>query len=215
MSNSNESAGIDLEVLRSLIAVETAEQIAAKWKSILILGILNVVTGIFCLWIPTLASVAVELFLVATVMASGLLHLLWGCSAEPGHQSDFYLLGGAQVIVAVLMYLHPYFTLTVLTFIVAVLFMMLGATRLTVARNNPDMPLRSLMFLSGVSAIALSVFICLFLPVAKWFTIGLLLGVNLINIGVARIALALQGRQLASSSNGEYSSILPTTTAGY
>lgn len=213
MSSSNEAQqhttpsssweGIDLDVLASLLAVETAEQIAENWKSILLLGIVNVVTGFICLLFPFLATFAVNMVLTVTVLASGIFHIMAGCSTQvAGHQSDFYLLGGAQLMLAVLMWMHPFFTITVLTFIIAFLFMMLGTTRLAIAGRHPDMPQRLLVQLSGVAAIVMSVLICLAMPAARWITIGILLGVNLINIGFARIAVAFHGRSLAET--GEY-----------
>jgi hypothetical protein len=51
--------------------------------------------------------------------------------------------------------------------------------------------------LTGILALTMSMMILVDMPLSSWYTIGLLLGVNLVNIGVNRILLSCHGRSLA------------------
>lgn len=212
MSSTNENTpltgneNVDSFLIR-LVAIDTAEQIAENWKAILIIGIINVVVGFFCLWFPFFATAVAEMAIAWSVLFAGLLGVTMGFRMPEGHRSDYFIMGIFQILLAFLMFMHPLFTLTILTLVIAVLFMMLGSSRLALANQNPDMPHRFLVQSSGVLSIAMSFFICLTMPLARWYTIGVLLGVNLINIGSARIGLALHGRQLAASDSDNYSSL--------
>ena len=64
-----------------------------------------------------------------------------------------FWVGFAQILLAVLMYLNPFFTLTILTFFVAVTFMLLGGVQVAVAiQYRERMAAKVLMLISGAAA---------------------------------------------------------------
>lgn len=198
--------GDQQEETTAFLLLETVERVAQNWKQILGIGILNIVTGMGCLIFPSFATQAVELFLICIVFATGLLNMLTICansrhSYEPSYQqSPIFWVGFCQVILAILMYSSPWFTLTVLTYLIAVTFMLLGAMQIAIARRYRDrIAARALSHISGSLAVLMSIIICLSMPTARWVTIGVLLGVNLINVGTNRVVIGLYGRKLAES----------------
>lgn len=191
----------------AFVFLETSEHIAQNWKHILILGILNIITGIGCLFFPVFATQVAELFLVSLIFSMGLLNVLAVCaSSETGssayQQSPIFWVGFCQILLAILMYTNPFFTLTILTFLIAVTFMLLGSIQIALARRYRErMAARALMMLSGALAVLMSIIIILFMPTAKWYTIGVLLGVNLVNIGTNRVVIGLFGKKIAESDD--------------
>jgi uncharacterized membrane protein HdeD (DUF308 family) len=178
--------------------IETTEEIASHWKLILFTGIVNIFTGIACLCVPIIATQLVEVFLISLIFVSGAFNVIGALcfsTRRQGHQS--FWMGAVQIILATLMYMHPFGTLTFLTFFIAFVFMMIGAFQMAVAIQNPRMGARAATFLSGVLTVFLSIMILLTMPMSAWITIGVLVGANLVNIGLVRIGVACYGRSLS------------------
>jgi uncharacterized membrane protein HdeD (DUF308 family) len=95
------------------------------------------------------------------------------------------------------MFNHPNTTLTILTLMVAIIFMGIGSLQMAATREQHNLAARGLLFLSGGLTILLSVGILIFMPISRWITIGVLIGTNLINLGSTRIILAFYGRSLS------------------
>ena len=176
------------------LALETTEDIALHWKWILIAGLVNLVMGTACLLFPIWATQVVGFTLTIIVLITGICNIMLALSM----QHSFVWLGCFQILIAIFMYMHPLFTLTALTLVIAILFMMLGTAQIILVRLNRQQAGRALALFSGLLAIVMSIFIIAFMPMTTWYTIGTLLGVNLINIGLARIVLACYGQSLAA-----------------
>jgi uncharacterized membrane protein HdeD (DUF308 family) len=177
--------------------VETAEEISRNWAWIMAVGTANVIFGAACLMYPVLASQALELALTVTVFVAGVFHLSAVCFAAQGPRHQFFVLGVVQILLACLMYAHPYETLTVLTIFIAAVFMSLGSYQIFVAKENASTAARGLTVFSGVMAVFLSLLILVGMPLTSWYTVGVLLGVNHLNVGVARIIVSCYGRSIA------------------
>ena len=196
----------------TFLLLETAEHIAEHWKGIFLIGVLNVVTGVACLMNPIVSTQIVEIFLVALVLSAGLLNMMAvvcgstdrNVSSPQHRRSPLFWVGFAQVLLAILMYLNPFVTLTIMTLLVAVMFMMMGSIQFALARQgHGQVAARALMMVSGLMAVFVSLIICLSMDTAKWYAIGVLVGVNLVNIGTNRILVGLYGRKLAQSDGTE------------
>jgi uncharacterized membrane protein HdeD (DUF308 family) len=185
----------------TFFVMESVEYISANWRSILCVGICNIVTGSSCLLFPVFATQIAEIMLTALVFVAGLLNVLTICaSSDPAQQSPLFWVGIGQILLAALMYSDPFLTLTLLTFLIAVTFMLLGSIQIYMAKQYRERVAgRALMIISGASAILMSFIICMSMPTARWVTIGVLMGVNLVNIGFNRIIIGLYGSKLANS----------------
>jgi uncharacterized membrane protein HdeD (DUF308 family) len=190
--------------VEEVAVIETVEEISRNWAWIGAVGVANILFGFACLCFPMIASHAVELALTITVLVAGIFHLSAAvCFAAQGTNHQFFVLGVVQILLAFLMFVHPYATLTVLTILIAVVFMLLGSFQIMMARNNDTMAARGLTLWSGVTALFLSLIILLGMPLSSWYTIGVLLGVNHVNVGVARIIVSCYGRSLARNQELE------------
>lgn len=186
--------------------METTEQIAQNWKQILVSGVLNSIMGLGFLLFPTFATEVGLLFVTSLVLATGLINTLAVCSEANPRRSPLFWVGISQILLAVLMYLNPFLTLSILTFFVAVIFMLLGSIQIASARRYRErMAARALMMISGAASVLLSIVICLTMPTAKYYTIGVLFGVNIFNVGVNRIIIGLYGKMIASEDGSHES----------
>ncbi|GKZ01144.1 hypothetical protein MPSEU_001065900 [Mayamaea pseudoterrestris] len=181
--------------------IETQEEIASHWKVILFTGIVNIATGIACLCAPVIATQVVEIFLVSLIFVSGIFNVVGALFfSERRHGHQFFWMGLLQILIAVVMYMHPFGTLAFLTFFISFVFMMFGSFQMAIAMQNARMGARGVMFLSGALTVILSVIILMSMPMSAWITIGVLVGANLVNIGLARIGVACYGRSMSGQA---------------
>jgi hypothetical protein len=82
-------------------------------------------------------------------------------------------------------------------------FMIEGFFRCRLAKRNRDMTGWRSTFGSGVCAILFSLLVLLAFPSSSAYTLGILLGVNLVMFGTLRIALGLMGREIANNNQIE------------
>jgi uncharacterized membrane protein HdeD (DUF308 family) len=196
------SNGESEDAAYSLLYLDTIDEIQENWKWILTVGILNLFTGLACLICPWLATQVSELMLVGVIFFSGVLNATAVCfrnseSLSTVYRNHIFLLGIGQIVLAVIMFNHPNTTLTILTLMVAIIFMGIGSLQMAATREQHNLAARGLLFLSGGLTILLSVGILIFMPISRWITIGVLIGTNLINLGSTRIILAFYGRSLS------------------
>ena len=191
-------------------AAEASAVLAANWGWILAAGIIYVIGGIAALCFPIEATVVSLAFLVASLFVVGAIMLLGLCFAEKGHRLESGLMGGVHVLVAILIRSNAMESLLVLTFMIAVTYMSSGCYRIALAYKNRDMPGWGFTLASGVSSILLSLIITIGMPASQMYTIGILVGVNMVTGGSRGIALGVTGQQIALSERieaGSYSNI--------
>ena len=176
----------------SLLVME-AEEVARNWAWIMAFGIFHVALGTACLMFPVFASQVAALALTYMVFASACIHLVGACFSDEFSAATLLPAGLVQLTIAILMFLHPYGALYVITFFIAVVYMSAGSYQISVARQSQQMAARGLSILSGVLAVALSIIIIIGLPATSWITIGILIGVNHINIGFCRLIISCYG----------------------
>jgi uncharacterized membrane protein HdeD (DUF308 family) len=187
----------------SLLRLETSEEIAKNWAWIGAFGVFNVLFGCACLSYPVVASTGMELLLSYSVLLAGSFHLFAACFSY-SFKMHLLALGAVQILVGILMLIHPYGVLVILTLFAALVFMSAGTVQITLARRNNEMAARGLNMFSGTLAIAMSIIIIIGMPLSSWVTIGILFGVNSINVGVTRLILSGYGLSLSrAESTGE------------
>lgn len=192
---------------------ESPEAIKSHWKWILAIGIFNFITGILCLLFPVLATSSIEIALASLVFVSGLVNVV--SVSYDGSRHPLLPLGLVQILLAIFMFLNPVFMLALLTLVAAIIFMSAGVFQISVAKQNSAVAGRGMMMLSGILAILMSLLIVIFMPTAQWITLGVLFGVNLVNLGAARILLALYGRSLASEDRSSSDSWRNVMESGF
>jgi len=176
---------------------EVGQELAKNWKWICLVGVIDVIGGIFALLCPIVATEVAYVIVVAALLVAGVLHALGLCFAERGHRTSSFLVGVCQVLLALVLRLYALQGLTIITICIAVLFIIEGMHRIGLAMQNRDMHGFVPTLVNGCAAVAFSVLILIALPFSAMYTIGILVGVNLISVGSCRVAISFQGRKLA------------------
>lgn len=194
---------------QSLLAVDTEElsrELAKNWGLILVVGAINLLGGILALLSPIAATVVALAFITAALIVVGCFNLLGACYHERCYKTASGLVGTVQILLGILMATHAVESLIILTWMIAVMFMIEGSFRCMLAYRNRDMTGWRSNFGSGVCAILFSLLVLLAFPSSSAYTLGILLGVNLVTFGTLRIALGLMGREIANNQIeiGEY-----------
>lgn len=162
-------------------------------------GAVNLVGGIMALCCPTIASDVVLGLLTFGMILIGVLNLLEVFSVKY-FRGPALISGFTLVVLGIVMAANPAMSLTVMTIIVAVLYMCGGIFHVVLAQKNKEMVGYMPTLVSGGFAIVLSLIIILAMPRDSEYTLGILLGVNWVTYGAQRIALGMYGRATANAA---------------
>lgn len=177
----------------------TVEHVANHWRWILTLGVLNVIGGFFCLLSPIFASLFAETLIAVTLMAMGVASLLAVCMVDRSIKAYYGVAGVVQLLLGIVVFQNPFSTLAILTLILAVSVLVDGIYRTILVCNAPRISGWGLLMTSALASVLLGLLVLSAYPASSLYTIGILLGVNLITVGNVRIHLAWEGRELAST----------------
>lgn len=106
-------------------------------------------------------------------------------------------IGLIQLVLGVVMIKHPYSTLLTITIWLAIPVLLDGLYHCAVCFNNRELKGWGMCLVSGVSSVLLAVLVFIGLPESSMYTIGILIGVNLLTVGNMRIHVAWEGRAVA------------------
>lgn len=179
--------------------VEAVREIAKNWGWILAAGIVSAIGGTLALFAPALATGTVAVFIASMLFVVGCVNLAGIFFADKGMKLDSFLVGTVQVLMAAVMAFYPFESLISLTILVASVLMVDGIARMVLAWKARQVPGWGWTMASGVATIAMCVVILAGLPEASLWVIGVLVGVNLIMNGAARIAVAIEARKVAKA----------------
>jgi len=218
----NGASGEDADRLYTsyvLMGVESMDELQASWSIVQCVGIMNVLLGMLCLVYPIAATEFVAGIIVLSVLLGGIMNVASVCftssdsalnateamNAFTFSRAHFFWVGLIQICLGLFLWFHPFAALNALTLTIASFYMLLGILQLTVScslwQDSAASPgqryLYWAMVPSGVLAIALSLIVVIDLPLSSWYTIGILTGANLVNLGCSRIILSCHGRRLA------------------
>lgn len=177
-----------------------AADIAKNWGWIMAAGIINLIAGVFAIMSPTTATALLLLFASFTLVIAGAATMSGVCFAEAGMKSQSFVLGLAEIIVGLILWKYPFSSLMFATLMIAVVYMVNGAYLCGMAVQNWDSPNSGWNLISGFCGILFSILVMSAYPMSSLYTIGIIVGVNLINIGIARFAIANKGRMLAAEN---------------
>lgn len=182
-------------------AEEAARELSLVWGWVLAAGILNLLLGILALFCPITTSDVVLSWIAVALLLVGAIHITGLCYAEQGLKGATSALGVVQIILAILAFKDPFESLMALTIMIAVVFMVEGVFRIYLAMQNHDIPNWRVLFLNGICNVAFSAIVIAALPYSSLYTLGILVGVNLITIGTARITIGIMARSASIQQN--------------
>lgn len=147
------------------------------------LGIALVIAGAAAILLPYLATLAAEALLGAILVVAGVALGTHGFSAK-GHGGTLHLVGAAlYVALGVLLLLFPVAGIVTLTVLVAAFFLAEGVLRLVQAARLWGLPGAGWLLGGGLLAVALAIVILVALPGSAAWTLGVLLGIDLLFSG--------------------------------
>jgi|ERR1700748_3080102 uncharacterized membrane protein HdeD (DUF308 family) len=170
-----------------------SEAVREHWKAFLFEGILLVVLGLAAMIVPTLASVAVTIFLGWLFLISGIagLAVTFWARRMPGFWwslvSAVLAIGAGIVLLA-----RPVQGTLTLTIVVGAYFLAEGVTTIMYAlEHRRELSARwSWMVVAGLMDILIAAIVIAGLPGSATWAIGLLVGINLLFGGATLIGVA-------------------------
>jgi uncharacterized membrane protein HdeD (DUF308 family) len=170
-----------------------SEAVREHWKAFLFEGILLVVLGLAAMIVPTLASVAVTIFLGWLFLISGIagLAVTFWARRMPGFWwslvSAVLAIGAGIVLLA-----RPVQGTLTLTIVVGAYFLAEGVTTIMYAlEHRRELSARwSWMVVAGLMDILIAAIVIADLPGSATWAIGLLVGINLLFGGATLIGVA-------------------------
>jgi membrane protein HdeD len=150
-------------------------------------GALVVGAGIFCLFAPAIAGVAVAYLLGAAMLVAGGIELV-AAFARPGGawiRLGFAALGLVTIVFGALVIAHPQEAVASLTWLIGLALLISGGVRIVLAFGAEEA--RVTFFLAGAFSILLGVLLLIEWPLEGEWAFGVLLGLELIATGLTML----------------------------
>lgn len=156
-----------------------------------IIGILAIVAGFFCLMNPLAGSVAAETMAGISFLIIGALQTFAAFREDAwGARLWALILGVVGILAGISLLASPIAGVVALTYILAILFIVSGVFKLFAGFGLPSGNLKWVVLLSGAISLILGIMILSNFPGSAVVTLGILLGVELISDGAWLLAVA-------------------------
>ena len=182
---------------------EIKTALGKSWKLLLTAGIISTVLGAIAIIVPPLASVTIT-YLVGVLLLIGAVAFVAEAISRgsTGHRIWSALLAVLYVFAGVWLIINPVSGTITLTWILAIFFLLIGVLRLIAGiASRGKVPNAGWTIINGVLSILIAVLVIGDLPSSAAWAIGLLVGIQLLFDGIALIATAMAGKQLAESGS--------------
>jgi uncharacterized membrane protein HdeD (DUF308 family) len=161
------------------------------WVKWLILGVLSVLFGIFCLGNAVAASMAVTTVTGALLLVAGVFQIAAGFGDSGfGSKAMSFLLGALLAVLGISFLFNPLQGMISLALLVTILLAANGIVRIAFAFRMRTTRFFWPMLISGALSVLLAMFILANFATASVTLLGILLGVELLFNGAGLIALA-------------------------
>ena len=181
-------------------AVRTA--LRENWKWFVFQGIVMLILGCLAVAEPVIASVAVDIYIGWLFIFSGVLGLVAMFSARDASAFLWMLLTSAlSLAVGILLIWKPEEGTVSLTLVLTAFFIAEGVFQVAASFSYRDVLPNSWGWLlaSGIADLALAGLIIYFWPQSASWTLGLIVGVNLITTGLAILMTAIEVSKVGKS----------------
>lgn len=177
-----------------------------------ITGVLAIVLGVLGVVFPFVLTVAAELLFGAVLVALGAVQIIRALIAGDVVSRSWTLLFGVVSLVGgALLLFYPREGILTLTLVLAIFFVVGGTLKLfgawqmwparMRARGMIAFPGRGWLALSGALSLLLGLLLSFGLPSTATWALGLLLGIDLLFLGISEIALALGLNMIQSTQD--------------
>jgi len=186
----------DLEGLRR----QLASAIQAHWKLFLAQGILMMVLGVFAVAEPNVATVAVGILICWLFFIGGIFRAMsvWHSRQAPGFVWSL-LTAVLSIVLGLILILQPLAGVLTLTMVLIAFFIVEGVASIIGAFQHRD-HLRSWgwVLFSGIIDLLLAFLIWDGWPSSADWAIGLLVGINMLFLGLSLVMTALSARLMGN-----------------
>ena len=182
---------------------EIKTALGKSWKMLLTAGIISVVLGAIAIIVPPLASVTITYLVGILLLIGAVAYVAEAISrGSTGHRIWSAVLAVLYVFAGVWLIINPISGTITLTWILAIFFLLIGVLRLVAGiASRGKVPNSGWTIVNGVLSILIALLVIGNLPSSAAWAIGLLVGIQLLFDGIALIATALAGKQLAESGS--------------
>ena len=182
---------------------EIKTALGQSWKMLLTAGIISVVLGAIAIIVPPLASVTITYLVGILLLIGAVAYVAEAISrGSTGHRIWSAVLAVLYVFAGVWLIINPVSGTITLTWILAIFFLLIGVLRLIAGiSSRGKVPNAGWTIINGVLSILIAVLVIGDLPSSAAWAIGLLVGIQLLFDGIALIATAMAGKQLAESGS--------------
>jgi len=188
----------DIEGIRRRMAAT----IHAHWKLVLAQGILLMVFGLLAVAMPNTATLAVEIFVGWLFFIAGIFRAVsvWHARQMPGFGWSM-LSALLAVLLGLILIARPLAGVLTLTMVLIAFFVLEGITAIVVAVQHRE-HLRSWgwVLFSGIVDLLLAYLIWAGWPNSTDWAIGLLVGINMVFLGLSLLMTALAARLMGGQS---------------
>lgn len=162
---------------------------------LVVMGILQVVVGFFAMNAPQFAGLATSITVGAILMFNSLFEVVAAFEAPNWRWGVMrFLSGGLAAIIGLIFFLKPALGLGSLTMFLVFYFLIEGMDRIIMGIRLKGISGRGWLIVGGVAAIFLGVLIGLQWPLSSAWAVGVLVGINLIFGGWAKIFIGVGAR---------------------
>lgn len=176
------------------------DALAAHWRLLLFQGAIVVILGVLAIAAPVAAAIAVDIYVGWLFLISGVVGLVAMFSARDIPAFLWTLITAAlSVAIGVLLIWKPIEGAVSLTIVLTAFFIAEGVFQIVASIAYRDVIDNSWgwMLVSGLSDLVLAAIVILGWPTTASWTLGLIVGINLITSGWAIVMLAFAGRNVA------------------
>jgi uncharacterized membrane protein HdeD (DUF308 family) len=185
-------------------AIPEASVVKRRWRGLLLLGIVQVIGGAVAIAVPVAASLATALVFGAVLLVLGVFQVVHAISVRKSKVVFLQLLGGLLYIVTgALVLWFPVSGAMSLTILVATLLIADGVIRCALAYRLRPGQGWGWFLCAGIASAVVGIVLLIGWPLTGLWALGLLLGVNLLFIGMTNSVLAVAFRtNVARESRG-------------
>ncbi|KAB2869400.1 MAG: HdeD family acid-resistance protein [Bauldia sp.] len=180
-----------------MMRMNAIDSIRNNWGWFLALGIIFIVGGVFAIFAPGAASLAVTLVVAIVFMWVGIMQIIGAFSDRSGGGFIWQLLIGLIMLIGGLaVYFNPVLGALTLTIVVAAMFIAKGVFQVIMAFQIRPHGSWGWVLVAGILAIVVGLLIWSEWPISGLWALGTLAGISLIFSGWSYVMMAMLARRV-------------------
>jgi uncharacterized membrane protein HdeD (DUF308 family) len=163
-----------------------------------LIGIVTIILGVLAVATPLVAGVSILVLIGILITVAGVLRMVWAVKkGSPGHRTWKILLGLLTVAAGVLVLAHPMMASGILSILLAMYLFSDGLIEIIIALTlESGTPGKGWLFVGGLMSALLGSLLLFQAPLSGVVAIGVFLGIKLIFVGMATVALGTSLRSV-------------------